>query len=275
MKSAVSISRTFQADAQLNLKPSYDVGEPIRVGCNCAPAEGVKLTTEWSYSAGLKAIDVDDLTKDVWAKPGPQKITVKLKLLRTHKLTVFVPDPKFPGDVTKAKLEQIEVFDGYTESTLEGEFVQQGTVTPVPVPPGPGPEPPAPPTPPAPVAGPLRVLILEDEESRLQGKYKRDQVEAMFSSAVLDYVNSHCAKGSDGSLQFNRWDDSYSEAGLSKAGWGDWLDIYAEGKAAGSDKKPYLLIQQKDAAGSWKTQYGGQITDVPSTFNTLKKFGGK
>lgn len=123
----------FKADAQLNLKSSYEVGEPIRVGCTCNPIDGVKLTTEWSYSSGIKALDFDDLTKDLWAKPGTNKVSVKLKMLKTHKLTVFVQDPAFPGDPTKAKLQEIEVFDNYSESVLEGEFVQKGAVEPPPV----------------------------------------------------------------------------------------------------------------------------------------------
>lgn len=126
ISSPVAHAGPFKADAQLNLKSSYEPGEPIRVGCTCNPVDGVKLTTEWTYSAGLKALDVDDLTKDVWAKKGTHKVSVKLKMLKTHKLTVFVPDPAFPTDLTKAKLQEIEVFDSYQESTLDGEFVQQG-----------------------------------------------------------------------------------------------------------------------------------------------------
>lgn len=124
---------TFAADAKLNIKTSYEVGEPIRVGCTCNPVDGVKLTTEWTFSSGIKALDFDELTKDLWAKPGTNKVSVKLKMLKTHKLTVFVQDPAFPGDPTKAKLQEIEVFDGYSETVLDGEFIQKGVVDPPPV----------------------------------------------------------------------------------------------------------------------------------------------
>jgi len=270
----VSISRNFQADAQLNLKASYEQGEPIRVGCTCKPTEGVTLTTEWSYSAGLKAIDIDDLTKDVWAKPGPQKITVKLKLLRTHKLTVLVPGPNWPADPKDLKQQVIEVFDGYTESTLEGEFVQQGTVTP----PGPTPppvDPPVPPPPnPTPAVGPLKVLILEETADR--SKY--DQAHpgttgAYLSSAVASYLRTHTGPAQE----WNVWDDDFTDAQIIAGGFPNMLDIYTRAKInsganTGDTKEPWVVIEQKDATGKPITVHTGPVT--PDLLNTLKRYGG-
>jgi len=272
----VSISRNFQADAQLNLKSSYEQGEPIRVGCTCNPGPDVKLSTEWAFSSGLQAIDIDDLTKDVWAKPGTNKISVKLKLLRTHKLTVFVPDPASPTDITKAKLQVIEVFDGYTESVLDGEFVQKGAVDPVPVPP-PGPPPPPPP-PPSPVtSGPLRVMILEEADDRRDNKYPAQVVTGYQSSAVFSYLGSHGAANFKQPVTF---DDDYAAGQLTKAGYTtDVEDAYQAAKVASgantaAAKEPWMTVQQADSTGKFQTVYSGEVFDEARTLKVLQKFGG-
>jgi hypothetical protein len=265
---AVAINRAAVPDAQLNVKPSYDEGEPIRIGCTCKPVDGVTLTTEWTWDSGLKAIDIDDLTKDFWAKKGPHKVSVKLKMLRTHKLSVLVPGPGWPADPKDIKQQQIEVFDSYTESTLEGEFVQQGAVTP-PEPPPPPIDPPKPPDP-TPAVGPLKVLILEETADR--SKYSKDVTGCYLSAAVASYLKTHTTQ-TGGFSDWAIWDDD----AVLGADLSNWADIYAKAKVqSGANTatalEPWVIIEQKDAAGKPVTVHSGPVT--ADLLNTLKKFGG-
>lgn len=151
-KADTSLAATGFSDSlnTLNLKTSYEVGEPIVIACSCAPVSGVTPRVTWKTDSGMQSLDlplvitdpvdptktkviIDPMRRAWYATPGKHVIEATILFVKTHKISVFVQDPAFPGDVTKAKLQEIEVFDSVDTQVLQGEFVQKGSVEPPPV----------------------------------------------------------------------------------------------------------------------------------------------
>lgn len=241
-----------------------------------ALAQEVKLPAEIRGDTGtfieVKATTTDSLVK--WKSVDAGLMLFPAHLLKDSKVAVVLAmkDGRY-------RLLAVSAKDG-TPSDFAECVVTIGTPLPVPVPPGPGPEPPPnPPIPPQPTIGPLRVLMLQEEDDRNSSVYSRGQIESMTATAVLKYLMAH-TKDASGQTSYQIWDDDYVDASLVRSGYGDWLNIYAkaklDSKANSADaKQPWLLIEQKDADGKHFTVHSGQLTTLAETLITLKKFGGE
>lgn len=142
-------------DQIINVKNKYEPFEPIIIGCNCDPKPGTTLKVFWEFDSGSTAKPVGT-EQYVWAGVGQHEVIVTIAEQSYTEITVFVPDPAAPNDVTKAKLSKIRVagelqINRYKQLFTVGVLPQP---PPPPVPPGPTPLPP--------VAGPRNILILHE-----------------------------------------------------------------------------------------------------------------
>lgn len=109
----------------------------------------------------------------------------------------------------------------------------KGPVTPVPV------DPPPPDVDPPPTTNGWKVLILREEDD--EGRIPREQLTAMFAGEGHKYMNSKCAKDSDGGAGWRIWDDDYSEN--SKKLMGDmWRGVYERAIKDSNGKRPWLYV---------------------------------
>jgi hypothetical protein len=132
--------------------------------------------------------------------------------------------------------------------------------------PGPGPTPgPTPiPTPdPSPVPpGPtgLRVLILEETESRQA--LSRDQLLILTSPEIRAYLNEKAP---------DRWrilDDDIQATGM--VGWSqEWMDAYKQGKELSGGQVPFIMVSNGREGAAVKLP-----ATVAETLTLLKRFGG-
>jgi len=254
-------STAWGADTTLNVKSSYDVGEPIEISVT-APT-GAKVT--WAFSPGLitKDAQADGLRLWGWAKPGKQTVKATVVVVKTRKVTVFVPDPNFPNDVTKAKLDTLEIFESYTSEVLQDEFTQLGGVEPPPVPPVP-PNPPNPPVPPQPVG--IKAAVLVWEWSKLP------QPKPAVDTAVDEFLDAQAGVGN-----WRKWDDDFVAASFDpeprfQTDLKFLKDLYIKGKvdraSAGlGDDAPWVEIELKDGR-----KVGRAMDD--NTLQFLKSYGG-
>lgn len=226
----LSLVLLSQDTSTLKVKSVYEVGEPIEIGCVCAPAPGKTIVLTWKAPT-LTLRDKDQFTKYAWAKPGNHRVDVDVFIIKTRIIKVFVPDPDFPADVTKAKLQDFEVLDGVpTSEKLEGMFVQKGSVTPDPPPVDPD-DPVDPPPPPAPKG--IKQVILMYEFSRLPHPWSAED------PRVEEWLHAN-VPGS-----WNRWDDDYVAGSFKKYGK-TVEDLYLFGKGSRPDNEPTLVVEFKD-----------------------------
>lgn len=223
------------ADTTLNVKSSYDVGEPIEISVTAQA--GAKVT--WNFSAGLitKDAQADGLRLWGWAKPGKQTVKATVVVVKTRKVTVFVPDPAFPNDVTKAKIGTLDVFESYSSEVLADEFIQKGGIDPdpTPIPPGPDPPKPDPPIPPV-VAGPRTIILLREsaEDTPSMGRL----INSLQAGKAREYLRSK------GHSCFVLDDDAVNSAGQPSelvAKWKAFLDVPLPAVAILDDKQNVLF----------------------------------
>lgn len=245
------------SESTLNLKNTYDAGEPIVIGCMCAPSEGVTIQAQWKVDkdVSLKDASQDGLTKYAWAVPGKHLVEVQLFMARTHKVKVRVPDADHPEDITKDRIEELTVLDGWEMQKLSGEFTQLGTVTPAP--PGPAPMPPPPGPEPTPMPLGIKGAVLMWEHSKLPAPKAAGDI------AVGDYLTSQCGGN------WRRWDDD--EGSLTNPPK-DLVDLWVSGrddrsKAGKGNDDPWVQIELKDGR-----KVGRSMDD--NTLQFLKSYGG-
>jgi hypothetical protein len=121
--------------------------------------------------------------------------------------------------------------------------------------PGPGPSPGPTPT------GELRALFVY--ESSAVPTLRPEQVSALYSMDVRDYVKDHCAKGKDGKTPECRfWD---KDQDVSK-------DSPELGKLFARPRKslPWFVIARGSAV-----VFEGPVVDAQSTLSVLRKYGGQ
>jgi hypothetical protein len=127
--------------AQIIVPAESKLGEPIVASVQGDTPEGAKVVYDWRSGAGVSFLPVDDgRSLHVWAKPGTHRLEVTVATQVIRKIVVFVPDPEFPTDVTKAKLQTLEIAESLDVKRHEATFKVEGGA---PEPP-PGPEPPGP-----------------------------------------------------------------------------------------------------------------------------------
>lgn len=155
MKQLLSLSLFFLMSssllAQLNIPDRVSPFRPIVAGCSCIVPPNGAIDIMWRYDSTVFALPVNgDKELHIWTIPGNHWIELTALIKTYRDLKVFVPDPNFPTDPTKAKLETIKVLEKFDIQRYQKDFVAEGIP-----PPGPGPDPPPPgPDPPPPGPGP-------------------------------------------------------------------------------------------------------------------------
>lgn len=129
-----------------------------------------------------------------------------------------------------------------------------------PTPPKP-PEPPTPPPGPAPImADGLHVLIVY--ESADLARYTRQQLNALYSTAVRAYADQKCAKGLDGKTpEFRCWDQNAPDAGAAK----HWQ--MAMKRSRGS--LPWLVVSNPQKGGGFE----GALTSPEQVLELMRRYG--
>lgn len=133
---------------------------------------------------------------------------------------------------------------------------------PAPPPPGPGPEPP-PPDPPKPAE--LRVLLLYETAAT----YPTQQMTALHSTAITDYLNKHCVRNTAGQPQWRKWDDDYTDEQMRFESE-EWRKAYAKAKADSKGTLPWLLVDN----GSTLISEPFPASET-ALMSVLKKYGGE
>lgn len=129
------------ANAQIVAPEESKLGEPIVASIESDAPEGAKVVYDWRSGAGVSFLPVDEgRSLHVWAKPGTHRLECTVATQVIRKIVVFVPDPEFPTDVTKAKLQTLEIAESLDVKRHEATFKVEGG-TPEPEPPKPLPEP--------------------------------------------------------------------------------------------------------------------------------------
>lgn len=143
----------FPLLAQITVADRYEPYQPIIAGCNCIVPESGTVQFLWSVDSQSKAIPSEDNKKlYIWAPPGNHSVDVVAITTVYQELNVWVEDPKFPGDPTKAILKKIKSMLSQDVQRYNKNYTV-GTAPPGPSP-GPGPAPGPDPTPPGPGPSP-------------------------------------------------------------------------------------------------------------------------
>lgn len=118
------------------------------------------------------------------------------------------------------------------------------------------------PAPPIPGQG-FRVLIVEETLDR--SKLPVKQLTALTSTKVESYLDAKCAKGADGSAEWQRWDDDISTAKMNAT----WQAAMAKYKETSAGATPWVIISN----GS--TGFSGPLPQTEDDFLALlQKYGG-
>lgn len=187
--------------AQIIVPAESKLGEPIVASVQGEASEGAKVVYDWRSGAGVSFLPVDEgRSLHVWAKPGSHRLEVTVATQVIRKIVVFVPDPEFPTDVTKAKLQTLEIAESLDVKRHEAAFKVEGGA---PEPPGPEPPKPLPePKPgtlgalvPAEARGPLAefyadwaTTIRTTANVKTTGQFRGDHQESM--SALQDVLTA-------------------------------------------------------------------------------------
>lgn len=118
---------------------------PIVAGCNCIVPENGEATFQWRTSA--HGIPVENGTMlHIWAAPGEHTIEVAVLILTYQEVLVYIPNPEFPNDISKGRIEKRKFVSNVDTQQYSKRFKVTGT--PTPPEPTPPPDPPTPPNPP-------------------------------------------------------------------------------------------------------------------------------
>jgi hypothetical protein len=131
---------------------------------------------------------------------------------------------------------------------LAGRY--QERQSPTPKPPGPSPTP----------TGEFRAVFVY--ESAALSTIKPDQLEALYSMEIRDYLDTHCAKGADGKTPERRFWDQNQDVSKDSA---QLAKLFSRPRKS----LPWFII----ARGS-SVVFEGPVVDAASTLATLKKYGG-
>lgn len=148
---AIVMTIATSARGQINVPDVVAPNDPIVAGCDCIIPKNGTQQIIWTTDVTSKYLVVEGGKKlHVWAGSGEHFIDAVVVTSTYTEMVVFVPDPKAPDDITKAKPQKIKVTDAMTVDRYTKKYRVDGTPTP---PPGPGPNPPGPtpnPNPPGP-----------------------------------------------------------------------------------------------------------------------------
>jgi len=98
------------ASAQIIMPDVIEPYKKIKAGCDCIIPEGGSLQILWKADAATQIEAVrDGLECFAWAPPGPHWLDAVVITYTNQK--VFVPDPQFPEDLSKAKVQIIKIID--------------------------------------------------------------------------------------------------------------------------------------------------------------------
>jgi hypothetical protein len=127
--------------AQLSVPKEVEPYEPIIVAASITPAPNQETQIAWRTSDKVKFETLNNgTTLHVWAPPGNHTVEATVATQTYREITVLIPDPNNPTDLTKAKTEKVKIALSFTINRYVGAFTVKGAV-PVPPQPGPGPEP--------------------------------------------------------------------------------------------------------------------------------------
>lgn len=103
---------------------------PIVGRCDCVIPPNSSVTLNWRADEKSNVIQVTDdkglSNVHVWAAPGKHWLEVTVITQFFRELVVWVPDPKHPDDITKAKLEKIKITDRYDIQRYEKTYTVLG-----------------------------------------------------------------------------------------------------------------------------------------------------
>jgi hypothetical protein len=195
-------------------------------------------------------------TKDArltWGNAFPVGASPPFRAVDENDEPMLVFVRSVPGQYRFRLTAQISVdkSEGYDPLATDEAYTDAG-----PIPPKPDPQPDPDPKPdPQPTPGKLTVLLLY--EDREKPRYPIGQQQAIDSTAIRAYLDTHCDKEADGTPAYRIWDDDVNATNDSK-----WQALLA---AAPRNNKPWLIIN-------------GVGMDLPATeeatLELLKKYGG-
>lgn len=248
---ALALALAFAGPLGSQQQPAAGLVPPAPKPIDPKPAEKGVLPANATGKVGvpfdLKADTAGEIDWDVpgefYARPIPSEKTIFLV-------------PKEPGTF----VVRLAVCEGGKPRIHRCVVFVEGLVPhppgPTPVPPGPGPKPV--PTP----DGGLRVLLVVESSANLT----REQLHTLNSTKVAAYLNAKCAKGSDGTPGWRRWDPQQTTEHADPVMRQLWNDSKAEALKA----LPALVI----ASGKQATVYPLPATEAEA-LNLLKKHGGE
>jgi len=176
----------------------------------------------------------------------------------------------FPADLLKNSLSTVVIggkpgiyrllaFTACEDMPSDPEICMVIVTAPVVPTPGPEPNPPQP-NPPTPAPGQISVLIVDNVDDYGKPEYQ-PYLDVLNSSAIVDYLNSHCAKVGS-APEWRHFDQNTDVSHESKK----WQDAMKLPRAS----LPWIAIT------NGKTGYGGPLPKTEAeTLALLKKWGGE
>lgn len=114
--------------------------------------------------------------------------------------------------------------------------------------------------------GPLHAIIIEDRDTA--HVLTQEQLSALQSSAMADYLDSHSAKAANGKPEWRLWDDSFTPEQITESP--EWKAVYTETLEESKGVRPY-----------WRLSNGRSTVSGPfpktegEAMAVLKKLGGE
>ena len=144
--------------ADISVESSYDPHDPIVASCEIEGVDPNDVIYEWSVN--LKPDQYKSLNNNqclhIWAPPGTYNMGCTAVMLSKLNVTILLRDPDDPGNITRAKMVDMDVIERIEVKRFTKSFTVAGLVPPTPSPtPTPGPVPPGPTPAPAPVPVPV------------------------------------------------------------------------------------------------------------------------
>jgi hypothetical protein len=208
--------KVVQVDKVIIVKEDRTVVSSFPVVVQAPALQGAGLYF-WSYPIGVTATDLNDRLEITSAPRGELVVSVKVVAPRLDK------DGKFVGFDTRLGKVMVYVGD-------------------IPLPPKP--EPPKPPDvkpdPPTPVSG-VRVILINESSAAMS----RGHLAVWNSTALKDYLDSRCVKGTDGRPEWRKYDKDVIQTKEPKT----LVDLWAATKPKLTGMKLPALLIVSDASG--------------------------
>lgn len=123
---------------QLTYPKEVDPYEPLVITCEIKSGKDTDVQISWRASTERVKYRANAANSElnVWSPPGEHWLEATVVQQSYREIVVWIPDPAFPNDLSKAKTEKIKIALGLSINRYTAIFKVRGNV-----PPGPGPGP--------------------------------------------------------------------------------------------------------------------------------------